>query len=255
MRHSLLLTFGLLISINLSAINLFSIENNKLVPTQTYNKLWDDKDRDHSANNYKLIDLKTVKAGNGYTYDIKSYQHKDDDLDMFGDSVLSKIEIVCHSPMDSIDSVYEKGACLPADKVVDGEIVSTDYRAKQTTNFVFFNDNEWLRFNYWSFAPYSDNPRYENGREVFKVYNLSSDCVAIVLRGFRDSVSPPELTIFVLYKDSAVLVYNGDHEINSISTRGTLTTMNLEKLFFDDNGKATSVKSTMTFGLGNIMLQ
>jgi hypothetical protein len=231
MRHLLLLTFGLLISINLSAANLFSIKNNKVVPTHTY-KLLDDNDRDHSAKNYKLIDTKTVSAGNGYTYDIKSYQHKEDDLDLFGDSIFSKIKIVCHKP-----------------------IATASNGAKGVKNFVFFNVNEWLRFNYWSFAPYSDNPRFENGREAFKVYNLSSDCVAIVIRGFRDSVSPPELTIFILYKDSAVLVYNGDHEINSISTEGASTTMNLEKLFFDDDGKAKSVKSTMIFGLGNITLK
>lgn|SRR5574344_48477 len=233
MRHLSLLTFGLLVSINLSAVNLFSIQNNKVVPIQTY-KLYKLKKEDHySAKNYKMIDIQTVKAGNGYTYDIKSYQNKNDDWDLFGDSVFSKIEIVCRTPMNSIDSVKEK----------------------RTTNFVFFNDNEWLRFNYWCFAPYSDNPRFESGREAFKVYNLSRDRVAIVIRGFRDSVSPPELTIFILYKDSAVLVYNGDHEINSISTQGALTTMDLEKLFFDDNGKATSVKSTMIFGSGNITLK
>jgi len=231
MRHLLLLTFGFFISINLSAVNLFSIQNNKLVPTQTY-KLWEGGDKNHFAKNYKLIDIKTVKAGNGYTYNIKSYQNKEDSWDLFGDSIFSKIEIACHTPKDT---------------AFNG--------AKRATNFVFFNDNEWLRFNYWSFAPYSDNPRFESGREVFKVYNLSSDCVAIVFRGFRDSVSPPELTIFILYKDSAVLVYNSDHEINSISTGEVSTTMNLEKLTFDDENKAISVKSTMIFGSGNITLK
>ncbi len=229
MKH-LLLVLGLLTSVNLCAGDLFSIRNNKIIPTGNH-KLWTIEEKDHSEKNYKLIDATTVKAGNGYAYDIKSYQHKDDDWDMMGDSIFSKLVITCRTPADTATS------------------------QPQSTGFVFLNDNEWLRFNYWSFSPYSDNPWFAKGNEVFKVYELSNDCIAIVLRGFRDSVSPPELTVFVLYKDNAKLVYNADWEIDSIATEKSVTVMNIANHTYDEEGYMKLTHASMVFGLGRIVLK
>lgn len=87
------------------------------------------------------------------------------------------------------------------------EIECFDFSGKSIKRYEFINDNQWSRFNYWSFAADTDNPWIGQGREICKVIPLAPNCMAIVLRGFRDSVEPEELTIFVVFEDQVQLVY------------------------------------------------
>ena len=85
---------------------------------------------------------------------------------------------------------------------------------------------------------------------------MSKDCYAIALRGQRDAIDGPGLTIFVLYKGKAQLVYlNYAIDINEIKEEGDKTTFVLQTPKYDDNGKIIPVVSKMTFANGMISLE
>lgn len=222
-----------LVSIQVYSQELFSIKNGIVIPAKEYS-LWHFEDRDESIHEYQQIDSTTISARNGYSYDIRVFQHVKDDPDKeMLDTVFSKLEIVPRSPI----------VLLEAPNVLN--------------KISFVNQGGWLRFNYWSFDPYSDNPRREIGDESFRYYHLSDDCIALVLRGWRDSVSPADLTLIVLYKNEAKLVYFVQKEITTASTEGDLVTIGLDTPVHDENEEDMISKiahSKLILGNGTIML-
>jgi hypothetical protein len=222
-----------LVSIQVYSQELFSIKNGIVIPAKEYS-LWHFEDRDESIHEYQQIDSTTISARNGYSYDIRVFQHVKDDPDKeMLDTVFSKLEIVPRSPI----------VLLEAPNVLN--------------KISFVNQGGWLRFNYWSFDPYSDNPRREIGDESFRYYHLSDDCIALVLRGWRDSVSPADLTLIVLYKNEAKLVYFVQKEITTVSTEGDLVTIGLDTPVHDENEEDMISKiahSKLILGNGTIIL-
>ena len=76
---------------------------------------------------------------------------------------------------------------------------------------------------------------------------MSDDCYAIALRGTRDSIDPPCLTIFLLDKDKARLVYNKNVEINAISSSPSRTTFEVQTIKYDENDKLIPDNNTIIF--------
>ena len=223
------------ISIHAYSQELFSIRNGKIIPAKEY-KLWHFEDRGKS-DAYRQVESTTISARNGYSYDIKVFQHVKDDPDKeMLDTVFSQLEIIPRSPITSQGTVG---------------------KPKVLIRKTFENQGGWLRFNYWTFDPYSDNPRREIGDESFKYYHLNDDCIALVLRGWRDSVSPADLTIIVLYRNEAALVYFAQKEITTVTTESNLVKIGLDTPVHDENEKDMISKiahSRLILGNGTIIL-
>ena len=228
--------FVAFVSIHVYAQELFSIKNGTVVPAKAYS-LWHFGDREESAHEYHQIDSITLSARNGYSYDISVFQHLKDDPDKeMSDTVFSKLEIIPHPPV-----------------ALSGTSGKPDVPNRKT----FVNQGGWLRFNYWTFDPYSDHPRRETGDEAFRYYHLDDDCIALVLRGWRDAVSPADLTLIVLYRDDAKLVYFAEKEITTISTEGGLVKIGLDAPVHDENEEDMISKiahSRLILGNGTIIL-
>lgn len=232
MKKNLVL-FALFVSVHAYSQELFTIKDGAVIPAKEYS-LWHFEDRDESPHEYCLIDSTTIFARNGYCYDIRAFQHVKDNPDkVLSDTVFSKLEIIPHSPN-----------VLPE---------ASDVEKGKT----FVNQSGWLRFNYWTFDPYSDNPRHETGDETFRYYHLSDECIALVLRGWRDSVSPSDLTVIVLYRNDAKLVYFVQKEITTVLTDGDLVKIGLDTPIHDDNEEDMMSKiahSRLILGNGTIIL-
>lgn len=157
---------------------------------------------------------------------------KDDYDKELPDIVFSKLEIIPRSP-----------------SVSSGE---PDVSNRRT----FVNQGGWLRFNFWTFDPYSDNPRRETGNEAFRYYHLNDDCIALALRGWRDSVSPADLALIVLYRNEAKLVYFVQKEITTISSEGDLVNIGLDAPVYDKEEDMISkiAHSRLILGNGTIIL-
>ena len=228
--------FVAFVSIHVYSQELFSIKNGAVIPAQEYS-LWHFEDREESTHEYHQIDSTTISAGNGYSYDIRVFQHvKDDPDNELSDTVFSKLEIIPHSPT-----------------ALAGTSGTPNVLNKRT----FVNQGGWLRFNYWTFDPYSKNPKREIGDETFRYYHLNDDCIALALRGWRDAVSPAELALIVLYRDEAQLVYFVQKEITSISTEGGLVEIGLDTPVHDENEEDMISKiahSRLILGNGTIIL-
>ena len=228
------LFIGLFLSSSVYSQDLISLRNRKLTPKKEY-KLWCFNKRDTAACNYNLFDSMTVTAENGYTYEIKAYKHQEDydpDMEELDTIVFSKIEIIPHAPL------------------------STSSSADSSSPISFVNEDGWFRFNYWSFNPYFD-PREEVGNEFLRSYKVSYDCVAIVLRGWRDAVSPCGFTVIALYKNQAKLVYFEEREITSIVTEGDITKIGLDEPIHDEVEEDLVNRighSRIILGNGRIML-
>ena len=224
------------VSIHVYSQELFSIKNGTIVPAKEYS-LWHFGDREESTHEYHQIDSITLSARNGYSYDISVFQHVKDDPDKeMSDTVFSKLEIIPRPPV-----------------ALSGTSGKPDVPNRRT----FVNQGGWLRFNYWTFDPYSDHPRRETGNEAFRYYHLDDDCIALVLRGWRDSVSPADLTLIVLYRDDARLVYFAEKEITTISTEGGLVKIGLDAPVHDENEEDMISKiaySRLILGNGTIIL-
>ena len=59
----------------------------------------------------------------------------------------------------------------------------------------------------------------------------------MLLRGQRDSIDPPTLSIFVLHKGQVKLVYNKHMEINDIKQNNSMTVYELQNIKYDDADK------------------
>ena len=228
--------FVAFVSIHVYAQELFSIKNGTVVPAKAYS-LWHFGDREESTHEYHQIGSITLSARNGYSYDISVFQHQKDDPDKeMSDTVFSKLEIIPHPPV---------------------ALSETSGQPDVPNRRTFVNQGGWLRFNYWTFDPYSDHPRRETGDEAFRYYHLDDDCIALVLRGWRDAVSPADLTLIVLYKDEAELVYFAEKEITAVSTEGGLVKIGLDAPVHDENEEDMISKiahSRLILGNGTIIL-
>lgn len=211
---------------------------------------WIDKEITHNSADYKMIDSTSLITDDCYLYEIKFFQHKNEDesdLETWGkDNIFSRLEIVCKTP-----AFNDNGKPI---KKTNGKI---EYSIEDEP-FVFYNDGLWFRFYYFCLAPYSDSPKTveDPTKAFFKKVRLTKDCYAITLRGYRDSIDGTGLSVFVLYKGKAQLVYyNSSIDVNEIKEEGDKTTFVLQTPKYDDNGKIIPVISKMTFANGMISLE
>ncbi len=200
---------------------------------------WIDKEITHNSADYKMIDSTNIITDDCYLYEVKFFQHKNEDVESFeGGKIFTRLNIDCKVPI----------------RGNNGKVTyKTDVKP-----FVFYNDNMWFQFNYFGFGAYTANTNYDNrlAKDICKKIKLSKDCYAIALRGQRDAIDGPGLTIFVLYKGKAQLVYlNYTIDINEIKEEGDKTTFVLQTPKYDDNGKIIPVISKMTFANGMISLE
>lgn len=200
---------------------------------------WIDKEITHNSADYKMIDSTNIITDDCYLYEVKFFQHKNEDVESFeGGNIFTRLNIDCKVPI----------------RENNGKVTyKTDVEP-----FVFYNDNMWFQFNYFGFGAYTANTNYDNrfAKDICRKIKLSKDCYAIALRGQRDAIDGPGLTIFVLYKGKAQLVYlNYAIEINEIKEEGDKTTFVLQTPKYDDNGKIIPVISKMTFANGMISLE
>lgn len=222
-----ILTFLLILfSISIDSKELFKIENNKIISLDYYN-LYYDYEVNHNTGKYILLDDSCSFATSNYYYKVKALQHMESCYyEEYADSMFTKLEIEC-----------------------------LDFSGKSIKRYEFINDNQWSRFNYWSFAADTDNPWIGQGREICKVIPLAPNCMAIVLRGFRDSVEPEELTIFVVFEDQVQLVYHKNIEINKMFDTATGVRYELMTVGYDEVGRMIPQYFNMDFGQGKITIE
>ena len=134
---------------------------------------WSNPNVSHSASSYVEKYNMTVNTSDGY-YLIHLYRHTEkadvdviENIETFGDVFFSKLDI----------EYYTK----------NGAKVSTG---------TFSNDGLWYKYNYWTFATYTDHPWKETRDITAYVVDFMGDCKALVLRGERDSIDPPLLSVF-----------------------------------------------------------
>ena len=212
--------------ISISSKDLFRIDNNKVVSLDYYN-LYYDYEVNHNTEKYILLDDSCSFATSNYYYKVKALQHMESwYYEEYADSMFTKLEIEC-----------------------------LDFSGKSIKRYEFINDNQWSRFNYWDFAADTDNPWIGQGREICKVIPLAPNCMAIVLRGFRDSVEPEELTIFVVYEDQVQLVYHKNIEINKMFDTATGVRYELMTVGYDEVGRMIPQYFNMDFGQGKITIE
>ncbi|MBO4597068.1 MAG: hypothetical protein J5676_04205 [Bacteroidaceae bacterium] len=208
---------------------------------------WIDKEITHNSADYKMIDSTNIITDDCYLYEVKFFQHKNEDVESFeGGKIFTRLNIDCKVPITDNNG-----------NITYAPNGNVTYETADEP-FVFYNDNMWFQFNYYGFGAYTANTNYDNrlAKDICKKIKLSKDCYAIALRGQRDSIDGPGLTIFVLYKGKAQLVYlNYAIDINEIKEEGDKTTFVLQTPKYDDNGKIIPVISKMTFANGMISLE
>ena len=212
--------------ISISSKDLFRIDNNKVVSVDYYS-LYYDYDIDHNSNKYIVFGDSCSFATSNYFYKVKALQLNDSEYyEDWGDSLFSKLEIKCF-----------------------------DFKGNMVRRHEFINDEQWSRFNYWDFAAYTDHPWRGQGREICKVIPLAPNCMAIVLRGFRDSIDPEHLTVFVVYEDQVQLVYHKNIEINKMFDTATGVRYDLQTVDYDEDGRMIPQYFHMDFGQGKITIE
>ena len=226
MKKLILFLMLIHICISINSKDLFRIENNKVVSVDYYS-LYYDYDVNHNCNRYIVLDDSCSFATSNNYYIVKALQNiETEDYKEWGDSLFSKLEIKCF-----------------------------DFKGNMIKRHEFINDNQWSRFNYWSFAADTDNPWMGQGREICKVIPLASNCMAIVLRGFRCSVQVEELTVFVVYEDQIQLVYHKNIEINRMVDTDTGVRYDLQTVDYDEDGRMIPQYFHMNFGQGKITIE
>ena len=191
------------------------------VPTDSVDSFWIDTRLSHDVSDYELKYKDTIRINDGY-YLVGYYRNNvreyvKEDLETFGDVFFDKVTF----------EYYANGT--------------------KASECSFLNDDLWYKFNYWSFASYSDEPWRESKDITAYKIKMSDDCYAIALRGTRDSIDPPCLTIFLLDKGKARLVYNKNVEINAISSSPSRTTFEVQTIKYDNNDKLIPDNYTIIF--------
>lgn len=223
--------------LNMSAEDVvFSINGDSMsLKTEYVKDLYVANDESHDANAYVLNNKMNIKTQAG-TYEILGYRHlNEEDYNLYGDVFFCRLTVNYYSHLQD-DNTCDMLNGTP-EKV-----------------FIFDNDNHWFKFNYWGFANYTDKPWRDSTDVMCHVVKLSEECHAIILRGVRDSVSPPELMVFVLYKGDVRLVYNQDVEINEIHNEGNEMILKIQKVDYDSAGNMIPTLSNMTFGNNKIWI-
>ena len=173
----------------------------------------------------------TVNTSDGY-YLIHLYRHTEkadvdviENIETFGDVFFSKLDI----------EYYTK----------NGAKVSTG---------TFSNDGLWYKYNYWTFATYTDHPWRETRDITAYVVDFMGDCKALVLRGERDSIDPPLLSVFMLYKGNTKLVFNKPVEVNSVNSDASRTIFEVQENKYDSNGKLIPKRYSIAFENDSIVV-
>jgi hypothetical protein len=206
--------------------------NGDVVGSNKYiESFWSNPNVSHSASSYVEKYNMTVNTSDGY-YLIHLYRHTEkadvdviENIETFGDVFFSKLDI----------EYYTK----------NGAKVSTG---------TFSNDGLWYKYNYWTFATYTDHPWKETRDITAYVVNFMGDCKALVLRGERDSIDPPLLSVFMLYKGNTKLVFNKPVEVNSVNSDASRTIFEVQENKYDSNGKLIPKRYSIAFENDSIVV-
>ena len=202
--------------------------NERFPNCQNNYSFWLSEETPHQAEFYKNInDIVSFVGPGDVSYEVVASQNTTiDDYEIWGDTLFSRLEIKCTR---------------------DGKLIKT---------FEFLNDEEWSRFNYWSFAGYTDNPWYGFDNSICKIVDVGKLSKAIVLRGFRDSIDPESLTIFAVYDNQVKLVFHENMAINKMqTTKDGRTIYELVKVVYPDNTDDILYENySLCFGEGKITI-
>lgn len=191
---------------------------------------WLSENTPHLAGFYKNInDIVSFTGPNYVRYEVVASQNTTiDDYKIWGDTLFSRLMIKCTN-------------------LWDGKLIKT---------YEFLNDEEWSRFNYWSFAGYTDNPWYSSDNSICKIVDVGKLSKAIVLRGFRDSIDPESLTIFAVCNNQVKLVFHENMAINKMQTTvDGRTIYELVKVVYPDNTDDILYENySLCFGDGKITI-
>lgn len=211
------------------AKDLLVINSNTPHVTNNNYSLYHDSETNHDKACYKDLKSDVYFSTNTYVYKVKALLNTSmvEYYEEWGDSLFSKIEIEC-----------------------------VNLRNQKIRTYEFINDCQWSRFNYWSFAGYTDTPWFDNDRAICKVVKVGYGCNAIIMRGFRDSIDPEELTIFSVYDDQVKLVFHEHIAINKMQTTDDgRTVYELVKVVYPDNTDDILYENySLCFGDGKITI-
>ena len=192
---------------------------------------WSNPNLSHNASSYVEKYKMSINTNDGH-YLIRLSRHTDradedikEDIETFGDVFFSKLDIE-----------YYKN---------NGTKVSSQ---------TILNDGLWYKYNYWTFATYTNTPWKETKDITVNIVNLTGDCKALILRGERDSIDPPLLSIFMLYQGQIKLVFNKKVEINSVNSDVSQTLFEVQENKYDSNGKLTPKRFHIAFTNGSIVV-
>ena len=192
---------------------------------------WYNNALSHNTSSYVEKHKMTITTSDGH-YVLRLYRHTEsannevkEDIEAFGDVFFTKLVI----------DYYNK----------NGGRVSYN---------TFNNDGYWFKYNYWTFAPYTDSPWKETKDITAYVVNLTGDIKAIVLRGMRDSIDPPFLSVFILFQGKTKLVFNKRVEVNAVSSDVSRTIFDVEEEKYDSNGNLTPKRYKIIFESGSIVV-
>lgn len=217
----------------LLAIDTISYINNKgeiSVSNNYVDTLWTNTKLSHSSSSYIEKYNMTINMSNGY-YLVRLYRNitKEDvniDIATFGDVFYDKITFEYYN----INGV-------------------------KNNESTYYNDGVWFKYNYWSFAPYSDNPWTESNDLTAYEVKMSNDCSALILRGQRDSIDPPLMSVFLLYGGEVKLVYNKKVEINAVSSNTSRTTFDIQKIIYDADDKLIPNQNRIIFENKSVLFE
>lgn len=195
------------------------------------NTFWSNPDVTHDVSSYVEKYKMTINTNDGH-YLLRLYRHTEiadketiDDIDTFGDVFFSKLDI----------EYYNKNG------------------VKVNSNTIL-NDGLWFKYNYWTFATYTDNPWKETRDITVYVVDLTEDCKALVLRGERDSIDSPLLTVLMLYQGKSEIVFNKPVEINAVSSDVNRTIFDVQEIKYDSKGKLIPKQYKIVFENGGIVV-
>lgn len=173
----------------------------------------------------------SINANDGY-YILHLYRHTEsgdedvkEDIDTFGDVFFSKLVIEYYKNEDKV-----------------------------STN-TFLNDGLWFKYNYWTFASYTDNPWKETRDITAYVVDLTEDIKAVVLRGERDSIDPPLLSVFMLFQGKVKLVFNKPVEVNAVNSDASSTIFDVQEIKYDTKGNLIPKRYKIVFANSSIVVE
>lgn len=226
MKHLFLLLLICCCQEALFAKSIFSIVNGKCVADTDYvDTLYYNAEQTHVDADYTLFKTDTIHSGDGYVYEVRAYQHRMD-LEELGDSIYSRVDIVFHNVNGNTGQPHD--------------------------TLRLYNDMVWTRFTSGGFGlvshPYTEQP----SNATFRAVPLGKECTALVFRGMQYGTELRRLTIIVLYKGSATLVFHKEREVTNIVRDKDKTTFVIQDNWYEEEVQLIPHLTNMVFGNGTI---